>query len=189
MLGHSFFELCWLPQLLCCTVLSCSQSCLTLCDPMGCSPSGSSVHGDSQARTPERVAMPSNPGIEPRSPTLQVDSLLSESPEKHKNAGVGSLSFFQGIFPSQESDPGLLHCRQILNQLSFQGSPNFSYLVLIFLFSCLGWCRLYFVGSKNTSFRGRQPRFKWPFFLLPVIYLVRQAVVPSALQGLSREPI
>ena len=144
MLGHSFFELCWLPQLLCCTVLSCSQSCPTLRDPMGCSPSGSSVHGASQARTSERVAMPSNPGIEPRSPTLQVDSLLSESPEKHKNAGVGSLSFFQGIFPSQESDLGLLHCRQILNQLSFQGSPNFSYFVLIFLFICLGWCRLYF---------------------------------------------
>ena len=81
-----------------------------------------------------------NPGIEPRSPTLQVDSLLSDSPGKHKNSGVGSLSLLQGIFPNQESNLDLLHCRQILNQLSYQGSPNFSYLVLIFLFSCLGWC-------------------------------------------------
>ena len=36
------------------------QSCLTLCDPMGCSPSGSSVHGILQARILEWVAMPSS---------------------------------------------------------------------------------------------------------------------------------
>ena len=65
-----------------------------------------------------------NPGIEPRSPTLQVDSLLSDSPGKHKNSGVGSLSLLQGIFPNQESNLDLLHCRQILNQLSYQGSPH-----------------------------------------------------------------
>ena len=31
-----------------------------------------------------------------------------------QNTGVGSLSFLQGIFPTQESNLGLLHCRQIL---------------------------------------------------------------------------
>jgi len=36
--------------------------------------------------------------------------------------GVGSLSLLQGIFPTQGSNPGLLHCRQILYQLSHQGS-------------------------------------------------------------------
>ena len=41
-----------------------------------------------------------NPGIEPRSPTLQADSLLSEPPGKPKNTGVGSLSFLQAIFPA-----------------------------------------------------------------------------------------
>ena len=35
----------------------------------------------------------------------------------------GSLSFLQGIFPTQGSNPGLLHCRRILYQLSYQGSP------------------------------------------------------------------
>jgi len=43
-----------------------------------------------------------NPGIEPRPPALQVDSLLSEPPGKPKNTGVGSLSLLQGIFPTQE---------------------------------------------------------------------------------------
>ena len=50
-----------------------------------------------------------NPGIEPRSPALQADSLLSEPPEKPKNTGVGSLSLLQGNFPTQELKPGLLH--------------------------------------------------------------------------------
>ena len=54
-----------------------------------------------------------NPGIEPRSPALQVDSLLAEPPGKPKNTGVGSLSLLQGIFPTQESNWGLLHCMRI----------------------------------------------------------------------------
>ena len=35
-----------------------------------------------------------------------------------------SCSLFQGIFPTQRSNPGLPHCRQILYQLSDQGSPQ-----------------------------------------------------------------
>ena len=66
------------------------QSCLTLCNPMDCSPSISSVH--------------------------------ENSPSKY--SGVSSLSPLQGIFPTQESNWGLLHCRQILYQLSSQGSPK-----------------------------------------------------------------
>ena len=40
-----------------------------------------------------------------------------------QNTGVGSLSLIQGIFPNQGSNPGLLHCRWILYQLSYQRSP------------------------------------------------------------------
>ena len=39
---------------------------------------------------------------------------------------MGSLSLLQGIFLTQESNQGLLHCRQILYQLSYQGSPTWS---------------------------------------------------------------
>ena len=38
--------------------------------------------------------------------------------------GVGSFSFLQGVFPTQGSNPGLPHCRQILYQLSHQGSVH-----------------------------------------------------------------
>ena len=65
-----------------------------------------------------------NPGIQPRSPALQADSLPSEPPGKPMKTGVGSLSLLQGIFPNQGSNPGLLHCRQILYQLSHWGSPR-----------------------------------------------------------------
>ena len=66
----------------------------------------------------------SNPGIKPRSPALQADSLPSESSGKLKNTGVGSLSLLQGIFLTQESNQGILHWRRTLYQLSYQGSPH-----------------------------------------------------------------
>ena len=65
-----------------------------------------------------------NPGIKPTSPTLQADSLPAKPQGKPKNTGVGSRSLLQQIFLTQESNQGLLHCRRILSQLSYHGSPN-----------------------------------------------------------------
>ena len=64
-----------------------------------------------------------NPGVKPRFPALQADSLSAEPQGKLKNTGVGSLYHLQKIFLTQESNWGLLHGRQILYQLSYQGSP------------------------------------------------------------------
>ena len=41
-----------------------------------------------------------------------------------QNTGLGSLSFLHRIFPTQGSNPGFPHCRQILYQLNFKGSPS-----------------------------------------------------------------
>ena len=62
-----------------------AQSSLTLHDPMDCSTPASSVHGILQARIQEWVSIsssrrPSQTRGQPRSPTLQADSLLSEPP-------------------------------------------------------------------------------------------------------------
>ena len=109
-----------------------AQSCLTLCDFMDYT-----VHGIPQATILEWVALPvSRKGIflkipwrskgssQPRDrtqiSTMQVDSLPAEPEGKPKNTGVGSLSLLQNIFSAQESNRGLLHCRQILHQLSYQ---------------------------------------------------------------------
>ena len=73
---------------LCCMLCLVAHSCPALCDPMDCSPAGSSVH---------------TPG---------------------KNTGVGCHALLQGIFPTQGSNSGLPHYRQILYRLSHQGSPR-----------------------------------------------------------------
>ena len=77
-----------------------------------------------------------NPGIEPRSPTLQADSLPAEPQGKSKNAKVGSLSLLQWIFQTQEQNQGLLHCRQILYQWSYQGIL-FNLLLELCIVECL----------------------------------------------------
>ena len=78
-----------------------AQSCLTLSDPMDYSLPGSSVHGILQARVLEWVAIAFS-----------------------KDSGVGSYSLLQGIFLTQGLNLGLLHCRQILHQLTCERSPN-----------------------------------------------------------------
>ena len=64
------------------------------------------------------------PGIEPRSPALQADSLPADPQGKAKNTGVGSLSLLQWIFLTQESNRGFLHCRQIFLPTELLGEGN-----------------------------------------------------------------
>ena len=91
-----------------------------------------------------------NPGIEPRSPALQADSLPAEPQGKPENTEVGSLSLLQGIFPTQESNWGLLHCRQILYQLSYEGSPN-TFKSIVFQVNIKSISSLSF-QQKNSNF-------------------------------------
>ena len=56
--------------------------------------------------------------------SLQLYGRYSPWNSPGQNTGVGSCSLLQGIFPTQGSNPGLPHCRQILYQLSHQGSPE-----------------------------------------------------------------
>ena len=79
-------------QCCCCSVI---QSCLTLCDPMVCSPPGSSVHGILQARIPEWVAISFSRGSSQPRDGCRVSCAAGD----------------------------LLHCRWILYWLSHQGTP------------------------------------------------------------------
>ena len=124
------------------TYFVCAQLCPTLCDPVNCSLPGSFVHGIFQARILESVAISysrrsSRPRDQTRvsciscigrqvllAPLGQADSLPTKPQGKPKNTGVGSLSLLQWIFPTQELNQDLLHCRWILYQLSSQGNPN-----------------------------------------------------------------
>ena len=95
-----------------------------------------------------------DPGIEPRSPALRADTLPSEPPGKPKNTGVGGLSLLQQIFPTQESNQGLLLCRQILYQLSYQGSPFRHEVKVKLTQSCLTLCDPVDYSLPGSSVRG-----------------------------------
>ena len=104
-----------------------AQSCPTLCNAMDYihSPWNSPGQNTGVGSLSLLQGNLPNPGIKPSSPTLQVDSLPAEwATGTPKNTRVGSLSLLQQILPTQESNQGLLHCRQTLYQLSYQGSPK-----------------------------------------------------------------
>ena len=69
-----------------------------------------------------------------------------------QNTEMGSHSLLQGIFPTQGSNQGLLHCRQILYQLSYQGS----------LLPSLG--EAFMVKEKKNEKEQFRNVFLWPCF-------------------------
>ena len=156
---------------------------------MDCSPTGSSVHGISQARRLDWVAISfsrdlPHPGFKPMSPVWQVDSsprshqlspflplcvcvfvcvcvtcsAVSDSLRHHglqpsrllcpwdspgKDTGVACHSLPRRSARTQDSNLGLLHCRQILYLLRHQGSP---FLPMHTVYSCAFLLISYMLG-------------------------------------------
>ena len=108
-----------------------TQLCLTLWDPIDCSPRGSYVHGILQARILENywiIITFSRRSFRPRDriwvsciARAFFTSWATKEAQEYKES---SLSLLQGIFPTQELTQGLLYYRQILYQLSQQGRLN-----------------------------------------------------------------
>ena len=100
-------------------------------------------------------------------PTLQSHGLCSPWNSPGQNTGVGSRSLLQGIFPTHGSNPGLLHCRQILYQLNHQRSPRILEWVA-YPFSCRSpwpWNRTRvscITGGFFTSWATREAHVVWP---------------------------
>ena len=100
-----------------------AQSCPTLWDPMDYI-----VHGILQTRTLEWIAFPFSRGSsQPRDWTqvscIATGFLTSWATREAQEYWSGYLFLLQWIFPTQELNQGLLHCRQILYELSYEGSP------------------------------------------------------------------
>ena len=97
-----------------------------------------------------------------RCQTLQPHGLYSPWNSSGQNTGVSSLSFLQGIFPTQGSNPGLPHCRWILYQL---GNVLIFKIMLILpfffkdLFLLFPLLSLYFCSST--------------FFVLALVFFIR----------------
>ena len=86
------------------------------------------------------------------SDSLWPHGLYSSWNSPAHNTRVGSLSLLQGIFPTQGSNPGLLHYRQILYQLSHRGSPRILEWVAYHFSSRSSWPRN---GSRVSCIAGR----------------------------------
>ena len=82
------------------------------------------------------------------SSVLPGSSVHGNSPGK--NIGVGCHVLFLGIFPTQRLNPSFLHCRWILYQLSYQGSPS-QWLTLIHFQSSLALSQLFPSGSSTFN--------------------------------------
>ena len=89
--------------------------------------------------------------------SLQPQGLYSPWNSPGQNAGVGSLSLLRGIFPTQESNPGLPHCRQILYQhllilfmylllVSLSNSSQFNHLGSLPMNSLLAFFLVFLLG-------------------------------------------
>ena len=154
-----FYNSPWYPLLCCVTQLP-----PTLCDPMDCSPPGSSVHGVLQARILQWVAMPSSQGSsQPRdqtqSPTLQADSLPSEPPGKAWQycPSLNVPLWGDGHIPSFKPAP----C---------SGCPQKSFPIMEFLYSSFFY--FFYLLSLNLSTRSHLSKFPKPW---SVFYLTLRA--------------
>ena len=108
-----------------CVCVLVAQSCPILCDPMDCSLPGSSVHGISLCVCVcvcvYVTCSVMSDFLQPHA--MQLTRLLCPWDFPGKNTEVSHHFLLQGIFPTQGSNPGLSHCRQILYYLSHQRSP------------------------------------------------------------------
>ena len=139
------------------------------------------------------------------SDSLWPHGLYSPWNSPDQNTGVGSRSLLQGIFPNKGSNPGLLHCRQILAATSWatreaQRKPMLCYAKS--LQSCLTLCdpidgsppgsppSLGFSRQDHWSGLPNLERSKWP---LRQIHLERDLGVPPGIHlqvqdGTALEP-
>ena len=126
-------------------------SCLTLCSPMSCSPSGSSVHGILQARMLEWVAMPSSRGSSQTRELTWISCIAGgfftpELPGKPGN--------FTGITSNLESDVRRIVLVAICSLLTHGWRRLYNSSRLSFL----RWCFVVFPGQIWTSVAELIPR-------------------------------
>ena len=101
------------------------------------------------------------------SDSLRPQGLYSPWNSPGQNTGVGSLSLLQGTFPAQGSNPGLLHCRRILYQLSHKGSPKYiaalnEYSSIQWIVIKLKWARIRYLWDGERNLRQTEgPFWSW----------------------------
>ena len=84
--------------------------------------------------------------------TVAYQAPLSMGSFQARELEWGAIPFSRGLFPTQGSNPGLPHCRQMLYHLSHQGSPRFRKDTKF-----NGWCPMR-EKRRQREVEGREPR-------------------------------
>ena len=158
-----------------------AQLCLTLGDPMDCTPPGSSVHGILQARTLEWVAISSSresswPKDQTWVPALQADSLLSEPPGKpiHTHTHTHTHTHILQLGVSEVRQTDLNHHSQLL------------WVVVVYLLSHVGLFSTLWTVARLLcpwDFPGKNTRLACHFLLRGIF--PSQGLNPHFLHGLG----
>ena len=82
---------------------------------------------------------------------LQPTRFLCPWNSPGQNTGVGCHSLLQGIFPTQGSKPGFMHCSQIHYYLSHWGSPYENIHSFLNMLLAIGSASLYFSLLQNLA--------------------------------------
>ena len=94
--------------------------------------------------------------------SLRPHGLYSPCNSLGQNTVVGNLSLLHGIFPTQESNSGLLHCRQILYQLCHKGSPWFGIKIKLLSLVKTNWEKENLSKELGAEDKGKRlVIFKW----------------------------
>ena len=166
-----------------------AQSCPTLCDPMDCSPPGSSVHRDSPGKNTgvdchallQRVfpTQGSNQGL-PRGGQI----LHHLSHQKSSRILEWVVYPFSRGTSRPRNQTSLLHCRRILYQLSYGGSPCEAYFSLFVhhlrASSPPSWIQTSVLIKFSSLLKAKQSPILWGEFL------PRLSVLPLSLTPLPR---
>ena len=113
------------------------------------------------------------------SDSLWPHGLYSPWNSRGQNTGVGSLSLLQGMFSTQGWNPGLLHCRWILYQLSHKESPRTTYSLTQFQFSSVAQSCPAFCDPMNHSTPDLPVHHQLLEFTQTHVHQVSDAIQPS----------
>ena len=109
------------------------------------------LHWDNQIINKLLFSESESENLSVMSDSLQPHGLYHPWNSPSQNTGVGSLSLLQEIFKTQGLNRGLLHCRQILYQLSYQGSSCPIHSINVYILTLFGFSLLVSVNANQVS--------------------------------------
>ena len=163
------------------------QSCPTLCNPVDCSPPGSSVHGDSPGKNPGKVAMPSSRGSSwPRDQAcisyvswLRGKFFTTSATWEDPNASSFTSTLHHSLSPASSSTGISMMVVSFLPFVLLPQLNSLKYIIKWFQFSSVSQSCLTLCDPMNHSTSGLPVHHHLPEFTQTHVHRVSDAIQPS----------